>query len=200
MGVLSAVQHIFNENASRITGKQSSGTGNQSKSWSTSEPSISGKGKSKENQGKSKGLSKGTKSENKGSKGAKGSCKGKASKTGISGLENLKSETCSETQESVHMGQVKTTDTSWIHEEWSPDEWNDDWSRVGWHEDCEQTHDTSVSSFSLESSECVKMNLDTGAAVNIFPSNFGPEGIGDGSSCEWIPDGEGWMKMVCPDL
>ena len=82
-------------NASKNTGKQSSGKGNQSKSWSTSEPSISGKGKSKENQGKSKGLSKGTKSENKGSKGAKGSCKGKTSKTGISGPENLKSETCS---------------------------------------------------------------------------------------------------------
>ena len=46
-----------------------------------------------------------------------------------------------------------------------------------WHEDCEQTYDTSVSSFSPESSEWVKMNLDTGAAVTTFPSNFGPEGI-----------------------
>ena len=36
------------------------------------------------------------------------------------------------------------------------------------------------------------MNLDTGAAVNTFPSNFGPEGIGDGSSYDWIPDGEAW--------
>ena len=60
------------------------------------------------------------------------------------------------------MVQAYTTDTSWIHDEWSPDEWNDgwsldewkhDWSCVGWHEDCEQTYDTSVSSFSLESSE-----------------------------------------------
>ena len=82
------------------------------------------------------------------------------------------------------MGQVYTTDTSWTHDEWSPHEWkdswslderNDDWSCVGWREDCEQTHDTSVSSFSLESSELVKMNLDTGAAVNTFRSNFGPE-------------------------
>ena len=190
-GPRDAVHHIFIETAiaSKNTAKQSSGKGNQSKSWSTSEPSISGKGKSKENHGKSKGLSKGTKSENKGSKGAKCSCKGKTAKTGISGLENLKSETCSETQESVQMGQVYTTDTSWIHDEWSPDEWNDgwslddwndDWSCVGWHEDCEQTHDTSVSSFSLESSEWAKMNLDSGAAVNTFPSNFGPGGIGDG--------------------
>ena len=77
-------------NASKNTGKQTSGKSNQSKPSSMSEPSISGKGKSKENQGKSKGLSKGTKSEN---NGAKGSCKSKTSGTGISGLENLKSET-----------------------------------------------------------------------------------------------------------
>ena len=95
------------------------------------------------------------------------------------------------------MGQDYTTDTSWIHDEWSPDEWNDgwslekwnyDWSCVGWHEDCEQTCDTSVSSCSLESSEWVKM-----IPVNTYPSNFGPEGIGDGSFCDWIPDGESWQ-------
>ena len=84
------------------------------------------------------------------------------------------------------MGQVYTADTSCIHDEngvltngmtagvWKK-EWKYDWSCGGWHEDCEQTCDTSVSSFSLESSERVKMNLDTGAAVNTFPSNFGPE-------------------------
>ena len=113
------------------------------------EPSITGKGKSKENNGKFKGQSKG-------SKGAKGSGKGKTSKTGIPGLENWKSQASSETQESVQMGQVYTTDTSWIHDEcspdewndgWSLDEWNDDWRSVGWHEDCTQTCDTSVSSF-----------------------------------------------------
>ena len=34
----------------------------------------------------------------------------------------------------------------------------------------------------------VKMNLDTGAAVNTFPLNFGPDGAGDGmilSDCQW---------------
>ena len=40
----------------------------------------------------------------------------------------------------------------------------------------------------------VKMNVDTGAAVNTFPLNFGPGGAGDGrffrtASGEWIPDG-----------
>ena len=37
------------------------------------------------------------------------------------------------------------------------------------------------------------MNLDTGAAVDTFPSNFGPEGMGDGSFYDWIPDGEAWQ-------
>ena len=105
------------------------------------------------------------------------------------------------------MGQVCTTETSWIHEEWSDeewndnwslDEWNDDWSGVGWHEDCEQTYSTSVSSFSLESSERVNANLDTGATVNTVLLNFGPEGAGDGSfyrtaSGERIPDGGAWQ-------
>ena len=98
-----------------------------------SELSISGTGKGKENQGKSKGLSRATKSEN---KSAKVSCEGKASE----------------------MAQVDIADTSWIHEEWSQDErnedwsfdeWNDDRSFVGLREDCEQTHVTSVSSFSI---------------------------------------------------
>ena len=100
------------------------------------------------------------------------------------------------------MGQVCTTGTSWIHEEWSADEWNDgwcldewndDWSCVGWHENCEQTHDTSVSSFSLTRSEWMKMNLDTGVTVNTCQVNFGPEGVGDGSFDDWIPDGEAWQ-------
>ena len=136
-------------------------------------------------------------------------------KTSISGLENLKSETNSETQESARLGHVCTTDTSWIHDEWSPDgwndgwslyEWNDDWSSVGRHEGCEQTYDTSISSFSLGSFdfgamcspkrfEWVKMNLDTGAAVNTFPLIFSPEGIGDRSFYDWIPDGEAWQSQ-----
>ena len=44
----------------------------------------------------------------------------------------------------------------------------------------------------------VKMNLDTGAAVNTFPLNFGPEGAGDGrfyrtASGEWILVGGAWQ-------
>ena len=134
-------------NAIKNTGKQTSGKGNQSKSLSMSEPSISGKGKIKENQRESKG----TKSEN---KGAKGSCKGKA----------------------LEKGQVDNDDKSWIQEEWSLDERHDGWSFDGenddgngveWRENCEQTHVTSASSFSLENSEWEKMNLNTRVAVNI---------------------------------
>ena len=51
----------------------------------------------------------------------------------------------------------------------------------------------SVSSFSLESSEWAKMNLDTRAVADTFPSNFAPEGMGDGSFYDWIPDGEAWQ-------
>ena len=70
-------------------------------------------------------------------------------------------------------------------------------------------YDNSLSSFSLGSFdlgamngskrfEWVKMNLDTGAAVNTFPLNFGPDGAGDGrfyrtASGEWIPDGGSWQ-------
>ena len=44
----------------------------------------------------------------------------------------------------------------------------------------------------------VKMNLDTGAAVNRFPLNFGPDGAGDGkfyrtASGEWIRNGGAWQ-------
>ena len=72
-----------------------------------------------------------------------------------------------------------------------------------------KTYDTSASSFALGSFdfgamsspkrfEWVKMNLDTGAAVNTLPLNFGPDGAGDGRFCrtasgEWIPDGGAWQ-------
>ena len=152
-----------------------SGKGKKSKSWSKSEPSFSDKGKSKENKGKSKGKSKGTKSAN---QGAKGLHKGKASKAGAPTYTT-----------------VISWNDGWNGDEWndgwSRDEWNGDWSSVGWHEGCEQPYDNSTSSFSLggldlgamsspKRFEWVKMNLDTGAAVNTFPLNFGPDGAGDG--------------------
>ena len=59
------------------------------------------------------------------------------------------------------MGQVCITETSWIHEEWSLDEWNDDLSCDGWHEDCDQMFCTSVSSLSFDSSERVNTKQHT---------------------------------------
>ena len=136
---LGAVEHIINGTAmqARTPASNRLAKAIRGSHGPRASPQSQGKGTSKEHNGKFKRQSKG-------SKGAEGSGKGKTSKTGISSLEHLKSETSSETQESVHMGHVYTTDTSWIHDEWSPDEWNDgwsldewndDWSCVGWHED-----------------------------------------------------------------
>ena len=64
-----------------------------------------------------------------------------------------------------------------------------------------RTHtNTSATSFSLESSEWAKTNLDTRAVVDTFPSNFGPEGMGDGNFYDWVPDGEfrGYDENVFP--
>ena len=129
-------------------------------------------------------------------------------------ISETKSETSSDTQESA---QTRTTDISLIdgwygdewNDDWSFDEWKDDWSSVGLHEGWEQTYDTSARSVSLgglgvsptsgpKRFEWVKMNLDTVAAVNTFPSNFGPEGAGDGrfywiASGEWILDVGAWQ-------
>ena len=120
----------------------------------------------------------------------------------------MKTGTSSKTQE---FAKTCSTDPSWNdgwngdewNDGWSFDEWNDGWSSVGWHEGWEQTYDTSAISFSLggldvsatsspKRFEWVKMNLDTGAAGNTFPLNFGSERAGDGrfyrtDSGEWIP-------------
>ena len=115
---------------------------------------------------------------------------------GLSGLEGPKSETSSETWQSAQTYPTvnSSTDNSWCDDGWSYDEWNDDWSSVGWHEGWNQTYDNSASSLSLGSFdfssmsspkrfEWVKMNLDTGAAVNACPLYSGPDGAGDGSFC-----------------
>ena len=101
------------------------------------------------------------------------------------------------------------------------DESNDDRSLVGWHEGCEQTQDNSASLLPLgcfdlgamssrKRFEWVKMNLDTRAAVNTFPVNFGPGGAGDGqfhrAACgECILDVglwqfQGYDETACADL
>ena len=73
---------------------------------------------------------------------------------------------------------------------------NDDWSSVGWHEGWERSF--SLGSLGPKRFEWVEMNLDTGAAVNTFPLNFGPEGAGDGrfyrtASGDWILDVVAWL-------
>ena len=84
-----------------------------------------------------------------------------------------------------------STDNPYIDSLWCDDgrsyaDWNDDRSSVGWH-----------AMSSPQRFECVRMNLDTGAAVNIFPFSFGPEGAGAGrfyrtASGESIPDAGPW--------
>ena len=192
------MEHIFNETAMQA---RTLASNRRTKAIKASHgprvsPQITGKGKGKENNGKSKWKSKVTQGTTQVSK---GSGNGTTLKTGISSLENLESETSSENQESVQMGQVCITETSLIHKEWSLDErhddwsldeWNDDWSCVGWHEDYERMCSTSVSSFSLESSERVNANLDTGVTVDTFLANFDRKGVGDGRFYDWITDVE----------
>ena len=113
---------------------------------------VRGNGKSEENKGNPKGKFFGT-------KGAKGSHKGKTSTTGLSGLENPKSEACSDTQESAQGCRTNTSrNDGWncheCNDGWSFEELNDDWSSVGGLEGWEQTYDTSASSFSTWSCGC----------------------------------------------
>ena len=212
MGVSSAVEHIFNETTMHARAQASNRLARANRA--SHGPRV--RAKERVNNGKFKGKSKGTKGTKGAIQGAEGSHMGKTSTTGLSGLENSKSEPSSETRESAQTW--PTDNSSWIHDGWngdewndgrSFDEWNDDWSSVGWHEGWEQTYDTTASSFSLGSLdlgaksspkrfEWVKMNLYTRAAVNTFPSYFGPDGAGDGrfyrtASGEWIPDVGAWQ-------
>ena len=116
MGVSSAVEHIFNETTMHARTQASN---------RLAKAKREGEGNREENNGNSKGKSKGA------NQGAKGSHKGETPKTGLSGLENSKSVTSSETQESA---QTCPTDSSWIHDGGSLEEWNDGWSSGGWHD------------------------------------------------------------------
>ena len=98
----------------------------------------------------------------------------------------LKSRNRRQARKKLESAPTCPTDNSWIHDGWGSDEWNDGCSSVGWHEGWEQD----VRPFrkliftwrfgcqchsNPKRFESVKMNLDTGAAVNTFPLNFGPE-------------------------
>ena len=209
MGVLSAVEHIFNETAMQARTPASNRLAKANRA--SHGPRV----KAKERVTRTMEDPKDSPQK---PKVPKGHARVKHRKLVSQVLKNLKSETRSETQESAQLGDVCATGTSWIGYEWSPyewndgwslDEWNDDWSSVGWHEGWEQTNNTSARSFSLGSldfgatssaklCEWVKMNLDTGAAANPFPWNFGPEGAGDGrfyrtATGDWIPEGGAWQ-------
>ena len=194
MGVLSAVEQIFKETAMHARAQASNRLkGKQSKSWSKGEVKETVK-RAREN--------------------PKESTRVKHRKLVSQALKTRNQRQAWALEESA---QTCPHDTSWNdgcncdewNKGWSFHEWNDDWSSVGWHEGWEQTYDTSASSFSLgaldlgatsspKRFEWVKMNLDTGAAVNTFPLNFGPDGAGDGefyrtASGERIPDDGVWQ-------
>ena len=111
MGIVSAVEHIFHETAMQARTPAINRLAKAIRASHGARVSLQSQAKErvKENNGRSKGHFKGSKR-----------CQRirQRQNTGISGLENLKSETSSETQESVQMRQVCTTDTSWIHDEW----------------------------------------------------------------------------------
>ena len=109
----------------------------------------------------------------------------KTSETGLSCPDNSKSEASSQTQESALAYPIDNshTDNSWYDDGWSCDKRNDEWSSARWHDGWDQYDDNSASSFSRGSFdlgaisspkrfEWVKMNLDTGAAANTFPSTL----------------------------
>ena len=91
--------------------------------------------------GKSKGKSKSFKS-------SKGSYQGDSSKTGLSGLENPKSR---DKSRNTGICASVSNDNSWFDDGWSFDEWNDDWSSVGWLEGLEETYDNPARSLCLGS-------------------------------------------------
>ena len=132
---LSAGVCIFNEIAMHTRAPASNRLAKASKAshGSRVSPSITGKGKSKENKRKSKGTSKGTNSSN---QGAKGVHRGETLKAGLSGLGGLKSDA---SFRNLHRRVPLTLPGTMVgtmtrNDGWSFDEWNDDWSSVGWHE------------------------------------------------------------------
>ena len=116
MGVLSAMEHIFTETAMHAKAQVNNRMAKANRA--SHGPRVSPHSQEKARVKKIMEKTKGTKSSN---QGVKSSHKGKTSKTGLSCLENSKSGTSSETQES---GQTCPTDTSW-NEGWNGDEWND---------------------------------------------------------------------------
>ena len=114
----------------------------------------------------------------------------RAQKTGSHGLEKPTSERSQETWKLLRRIRLNNSfaGDSWF-DGWSVDEWSA-WSSVdghGWEEPSYHSAGScSLGSYDLDAVsspkrfEWVKMNLDVGAVVNIFPFNFGPDGAGGG--------------------
>ena len=95
------------------------------------------------------------------------------------------------------------TDSPWCDNSWNCADWDDGWSAVGWHEGWDQTYDNSACYLSLGSFdlramsspkrfEWVRINLDTGAAVDTFPLIFGPK---KGWRCKVVPNSQ-WRMHI----
>ena len=150
MGVLSAVEHIFNETAMHSKAQASNRLAKANRA--SHGPRVRAKARMKKTSKIPKDNN--PKEPKVRTKVPKARTIAKHRKLVSQVLKNSKSEASSDTQEST---QTCHTDTSW-NDGWNGDEWNDgwsfderndDWSSVGWHEGWEQTYDTSARSFSF---------------------------------------------------
>ena len=111
MGVKNAVEHIFNESAMHARAQASNRLAKANRACHG--PRVRAKAGVLRTRENPRGKSKGTKSAN---QGAKGFHKGKTWETGLSGLENSKSETSLQTQESAQTCPTDTSLERWL--EW----------------------------------------------------------------------------------
>ena len=162
-GSQSAMEHIFNETAMQA---RTSASNCQEKAIKASHgPRVSPQSQADE-------MFKRTKENPKESR-SKGSGNCKTSKTGFSGLENLNQK---QVRKSGPQKRRRFTRNGVCS----------NGMMIGVVLDgmkIANTYSTFVSAFSLESSELVNTNQDTGATVNTFLMNFDGEGVGDGSFC-----------------
>ena len=132
MGVLSAVEHMFNETAMHARAQASSRLARANRACHG--PRVRAKERVKKTREKPKESPEEPKMR---SKAPKAHTRVKHRKLVYqSGKLEIRDKLG--THESA---QTCTTDNSWIHDGWSLVEWNDDWSSIGWHEGWERTNE-----------------------------------------------------------